>query len=533
MGVSQVTTLPSEATGPVLRFPAGVVRGNQQDDLRVFRGIPYAMPPTGARRWRPPVPISHWEGVRDATRPGPACIQPPRRANSIYASELASTGEDCLSLDIWAPENAERLPVFVWFHGGSLIWGAGSEPMYDGASLARRSMVVVTVNYRLGVFGYLAHPELSAESPDGVSGNYGLLDQIEALKWIRRNIAAIGGDPDNVTIAGESAGALSVMYLMSAPSARGLFAKAIAQSAYMISAPELKQPRFGEEAAETIGARLAETIGARDIAALRSMDAQALAEAALQAGYLPTGTIDGRVLPRQIVDVFDRGEQAPVPLLAGFNSGEIRSLRFLMPQLPPSSEAYEAAIRSRYADLAERFLELYPPDDVEESVLAAIRDALHGWTAQRLVEKQAALDLPAYLYYFDHGYPAARDAGLHGFHGGEMPYLFGTADRTPRLWPAIPATSAAAALSQAIGDYWASFARTGAPSSTGSPVWAAYKVKGAYMHFEDAPRAANNLLPGMFDLHEEVVRRRRAAKDIPWNWNVGIAAPLPVVLSDS
>ena len=262
------------------------------------------------------------------------------RAGSIYADPPAEMSEDCLSLNIWTPAGAHNAPVMVWIHGGSLTSGAGSETIYDGSALARRGLVVVSINYRLGALGYLAHPGLSSESPDNISGNYGLLDQIEALRWVQRNIAAFGGNPENVTIAGESAGALSVMYLMASPAARGLFHKAILESAYMISTPELREKRFGEEPAETLGVRLATRLGVDGIAGLRGMTPPPSRSGRRSAGYLPFGTIDGHVLPRQLVDVFDRGEQAHVPVLVGFNSGEIRSLRFLAPPPPATEAAY-------------------------------------------------------------------------------------------------------------------------------------------------------------------------------------------------
>jgi para-nitrobenzyl esterase len=441
--------------------------------------------------------------------------------------------EDCLFLNVWALKGARNAPVFVWIHGGSLTTGSSSETLYDGKKLAERGVVVVSINYRLGALGYLAHPQLSAESPDGVSGNYGLLDQIEALRWVKRNIAAFGGDPANVTIAGESAGGLSVMYLMASPPARGLFAKAIAESAYMISTPELKQARFGEQAAEAMGTKLALALGAKDIAALRAMDAKKLVDAAGKSGYIPFGTIDGRVLPRQLVEVFDRGEQAPVPILAGFNSGEIRSLRFLIPPVPADAATYEAAIRSRYGDLADDFLKLYPSTHLEESILAITRDALYGWTAQRLVMKQAALGHRSFLYFFDHSYPTAEAAGLHGFHASELPYVFGTADRTPPFWPKVPATPAETALSNAMIDYWTSFARTGEPSAAGQPRWPAYESTRAYMAFADMPRPATHLMPGMYELLEQIVCRRRASGTQPWNWNVGIVAPVLPPREDS
>lgn len=501
------------------------MRGEIVGGLRVFKGIPYALPPTGARRWRPPEAMPAWQGTLEAKTFGAACVQPKPRGASIYASELSSISEDCLSLNVWTPTDARDAPVFVWIHGGALTTGSSSEAMYDGAKLAARGIVVVTINYRLGALGYFAHRALSSESPQHVSGNYGLLDQIAALRWVNRNIAAFGGDPANVTIAGESAGGLSVMYLMTSPPARGLFAKAIAQSAYMISMSELKQGRFGEQAAEGIGARLAEALGTQDLATLRSLDANKLVEDAARAGYLPLGTVDGQVLPRQLVEVFDRGEQAPVKIIAGFNSGEIRSLRFLAPPVPKDAATYEASIRERYRDLAAEFLRLYPGSALGESVVAATRDALYGWTAERLVAKQTAVGQPAFLYLFDHGYPTADSAGLHAFHAAELPYIFGTADRTPPLWPKVPATAAESALSDAMVAYWTEFARSGAPSAANQAQWTAYGSTRAYMVFADSPQPALHLMPGMYELHEQVVCRRHAKGGVAWNWNVGIASP--------
>jgi len=516
---------PAVAEGPVVRAPAGAVAGEINGNILSFKGLPYAQPPLGAARWKPPVAMPPWNGVRDAKRFAAACIQPKSRPGSIYASELAAVSEDCLFLNVWAPQAASNAPVIVWIHGGALTTGSSSEPMYDGTKLAERGVVVVSINYRLGALGYLAHPLLSAESPDEISGNYGLLDQIEALRWVKHNIAAFGGDPANVTIAGESAGALSVMYLMASPPARGLFAKAIAQSAYMISTPELKQARFGEQAAEVIGSKLATALGANDLAALRAVDAAKLTDVAGRTGFLPFGTIDGKVLPRQLVDVFDRREQAPVPVLAGFNSGEIRSLRFLAPPVPANGKLYTTTIRNSYADLAEDFLKLYPSAHLEESILATTRDAMYGWTAERLVAKQSALGQPGFLYLFDHGYRAADAAGLHAFHASEIPYVFGTTDRTTALWPKVPATAVEAGLSAAMTDYWTSFARSGQPRAENQPEWSAYGATRAHIVFGDAPRPGVHLFPGMFELNEQVMCRRRASGSLPWNWNVGLVAP--------
>lgn len=514
------------ASGAKANSPAGALEGRIENDIRVFRGIPYALPPVGAARWKPPAPMPRWDGVRAADAFGPACINPQPPLQTIYTLPPMPMSEDCLTLNIWAPADARKAPVFVWIHGGALWAGSSREPLYDGARMAERGVVFVSINYRLGPLGWLAHPELSAETPNGVSGNYGLLDQVQALRWVRDNIAAFGGDAANVTIAGESAGALSVMYLMAAPDARGLFARAIAQSAYMISHPALKDEQHGTPPAETAGAKLAAALKAPDLAALRAMDAQALTNGARAAGFFPLGTVDGRVLPRQLVDVFDRGEQARVPILTGFNSGEIRSLRVLAPPPPAKPEDYVTAIREKYRDRAEAFLKLYPADNLQESILATTRDALYGWTSERLVRKQTALGQPSYLYLFDHGYPAADEAKLHAFHAAELPYVFGTFAGTPPAWPKVPETPEERALSDAMLDYWTSFARSGTPRAANAPAWPANDTTSSYMLFADTPRPSQSLFPGMYDLHEEVVCRRRAAGKLPWHWNAGIIAPV-------
>ena len=524
--------LPATESAPIVAAPTGRLRGATVGDIRVFKGIPYALPPTGPMRWRPPSPAASWKGTRDAIEFGFVCVQPKPQAASIYAWNLRPMSEDCLTLNIWAPASARKAPVFFWIHGGALSSGSGSDGLYDGAALAARGVVVVSINYRLGVLGFLAHPQLSAESSAGVSGNYGLLDQIEALRWVNRNIAAFGGDPANVTIAGESAGGLSVMYLMAAREARGLFAKAVAQSAYMVSAPELRSTPFGGVAAESAGLSLAQKAGAHDLAGLRSMDAEALTTVAANAGFFPFFVIDGRVLTRQIVDVFDRGEQAKVPILAGFNSGEIRSLRTLMPPAVADAAAYEKEIRARYADLADAFLALYPSNAIEESMLATTRDALYGWTAQRLVITQSAAGVPSFLYLFDHGYPAADTRGLHAFHASELPYVFATADRVPARWPSVPTTPRETRLTNAMLDYWTSFATSGSPSAANAASWPAYGRERAYLAIEDAPHAKVDLMPGMYELNEQVVCRRRAKGGIPWHWNVGLASPpLPAAVA--
>jgi para-nitrobenzyl esterase len=515
-------------SGLVIATTQGQVAGTTlATGTRVFRGIPYARPPIGAARWTPPAPAAAWTGTRDATKFGPACFQPKSPATSIYADDPPAMSEDCLSLNVWTPKAAAKAPVMVWIHGGALVGGYSGSTMYDGANIAAKGVVVVSINYRLGILGFLAHPGLSAESPHGVSGNYGLLDQIAALKWVKANIAAFGGDPANVTIFGESAGGLSVMDLLASPLARGLYGKAIAESAYMINTPALKATSHGTPSGEAIGTMVAAAFKAPDVAALRAIPAETLATTAPRLGYAPLPTVDGWVLDKQLVDTFDAGEQAHVPLLAGFNSGEIRTLRMLAPPIPADAATYEKTIRAHYGDLADAFLKLYPATRLEDSVLAATRDGIYGWTAQRLVDKQTAAGQPAFLYYFDHSYPEADARNIPAFHASELAYVFGSVRTRTMMtanWAKPPSDARETGLSDAIISYWTSFAATGVPAAPGQARWAPYANDAAYMAFRDAPVAGTDLLPGSYALDEEVVCRRRRAGNQPWLFNIGLAA---------
>ncbi|WP_417451924.1 carboxylesterase/lipase family protein [Kordiimonas sp.] len=514
---------------PIAVVSQGALAGRYEDGLNIFKGIPYAEPPVGERRFTATKPAAPWGGTRPALDFGASCVQPPLPATSLYADEPDAMDEDCLTLNVWAPTAAEKAPVIVWIYGGALQRGSSAAPMYDGAAFARRGIVFVSINYRLGVFGWLAHPELSAESPRGASGNYGLLDQIEALKWVRTNIKAFGGDAGNVTIMGESAGALSVSYLLTSPLANGLFDKAIAESPNIRAVPKLKQAGYGLPSAEQFGLMLARKVGAADLHALRSMDAVELALASMKARFWAQGTIDGWSLPRQVVDVFDAGAQAPVPLLAGFNSGEVRSQAMFLPPVPVSAEAYEAEISKRYGDLAPAFLKVYPATDMRESMLATLRDAIYGWATERMVKSQSDAGIPAYLYIFDHCDDAAKARDLCAFHASELPYVFGQVGEDAQLptnWPK-PMGADDKALSAAMMDYWVSFARNGKPASGGHDAWLTYAEGEAYMRFETHPIAAQNPVPGMFEMQEELVARRRAAGQ-QWFINVGLTAnPVP------
>ena len=480
-------------------------------------------------RWKPPLPAPRWKGTRDATQFGPACVQPKSRPGSIYSWELPAMSEDCLSLNIWAPAKASKAPVFVWIHGGSLSTGAGSDGLYDGTRLAERGIIVVTINYRLGVLGYLAHPALSAESRRNISGNYGLLDQIAALRWVKHNIAAFGGDAANVTIAGESAGGLSVMYLHGRAARRAACSRRRStQSAYMISTPELRTAAYGDFAAEAVGVWLAGKLGASDLAGLRSMDAAAITNAAAAAGYLPFGTVDGRVLPRQLVEIFDRGEQAKVPMLAGFNSGEIRSLRLLAPPAPADAATYEKRDpRALCAISPATSSRSIPSSDLPESVLATTRDALYGWTAERLVAQadrcgRAVVPLLLRSRLSGGGRARACTASTRA----SCPTC--SARRTRRRRTGRPSRDTAEetrlsdAMLELLGVVRArrraerrGRSRPGPPMAQIARTWPS----------KTRPGPRPTCCPACTSSTRQVVCRRRAQGGIPWNWNVGLASP--------
>ncbi|MFZ0269243.1 carboxylesterase/lipase family protein [Caulobacter sp.] len=497
-----------------------------------YKGVPYAKPPVGDLRWRPPVPAPAWTGVRQAEEFGQACLQPPQSPTGLYSGGIASPSEDCLTLNVWAPADpgktgGRKLPVMVWIHGGALAGGGSSEPLYDGVKFAQQGVVFVSINYRLGLMGYLAHPALSAESPRRLSGNYGLLDQIEALRWVRDNIAAFGGDPEHVTIAGESAGGLSVIALLASPEARGLFDKAIVQSGYMPSYRALHDQTLGLTSAETAGAALGAAAGASDAAALRAADPATLFMAGLKTGWAPEPVIDGVVLKRQLAETFARGEQAKVPVLAGFNEGEIRSLLFLMPKAPDSQAAYEADVRRRFGAQADPYLAVYPGTDPRADVMASVRDGLYGWAAQYLARQQAEVGQPAYLYYFRHSTPAQRARDLAAFHASELPYVFGQVGPSAAIgpnWPRPPLTVEETRLSDAMSGYWASFVRDGAPTAAGETPWPRYTVdQRAYLDIHERPSAERDLQPAAFAWADGLVAGRRQQARA-WRYDIGYSA---------
>lgn len=444
--------------GPVVRTTSGAIEGKSLPGVEAFLGVPYAAPPVGDRRWLAPQPLAAWTGARDATRFGAACAQDIAGSWGPYTAEFTApppVSEDCLFLNVWKPAGARKaLPVFVYIHGGAFAGGAGHVAIYDGANLSQRGMVVVTINYRVGVFGFFAHPALSAEGPG--SGNFGLQDQVAALRWIKANAARFGGDPARVTIAGESAGAASVNDLQAMPSAKSLFARAVSISG---SSMAIETPTLAAGEAESTA--LAERLGAATLAELRAVPMERLIEATRfrpgagppQLSWVPH--VDGAVLP---VDPADpRAARASrVPLLTGFNADEM-----IDPSIRTPAD-FERALRGRYGAFADRLLALYPHASDAEAVASNTLVARDRYMAGLLIWNEgrvASGAAPIYLYRHDQPYPAAKGGQSWGaFHSSSLPYKFGTLGLGEREF-----TAADRALSRRWQDVILSFARSGAP----------------------------------------------------------------------
>lgn len=493
----------------VVETSLGTLIGESESGINVFRGIPYAEPPVGALRWKPPQPVSGWQGGRLADSFAPNCIQSPYPENSFFYRPARLTSEDCLYLNVWAPaesdESEEPLPVMVWIHGGALTRGSGAIATYDGTRLAQKDVVLVTINYRLGVLGYFAHPELVAESEHYSAGNYGILDQIEALRWVRENIASFGGDPDNVTIFGESAGAWSVHFLTASPLSEGLFHKAIAQSgARLDKRVELDRRTTAGPSAVSSGRELAAMVGADSLDELRAMPARVLYEAAEEAGFNTDGIVDGRVLTEQPYEQFVAGRQHAVPVLLGFNSHEGTTLGAAA-NAPDTAAAYEERARTMYGPLAETFLEVYPSDDPRKATLDAFRDSAFGWNMVTWANLTRLVDQPAWLYYFTHHPPGPESDRLGAYHASEIAYVFDNV-HTLRDGPRPVDRE----LADAMSDYWVSFARNGNPNIDGRPQWRPYRnSERHYMEFGDDPQPAMDLMPENWALFDRIMDARR------------------------
>lgn len=446
--------------------------------VTVYRGIPYAAPPVGELRWRAPRPPRSWEGVRSAARFGPVCMQPDQQPGSFYQREfyqqLQPMSEDCLYLNVWTgaggtggASSDDLRAVMVWIHGGAFVEGSGSLPSFDGAELARKGVVVVTINYRLGPFGLMTHPALSAESPKGASGNYGLLDQIAALEWVEENIEAFGGDPDRVTVFGQSAGGSSIHQLMASPLAEGTFERAIVQSGsgYAFGDP----PPLAEQ--EENGERLADSLGAASVAELRTAHPDSVMAASRGVSF--STVVDGRVLERPVSEVFEAGDQMSVPVLTGWTADEATTLT--SPETDPS--AYEEQVRERLGERADRYFSFYPPGDTPEQAGASMQSALTdriGWGAHTLARVHTATSgQPAYLYHFAHA-PPGRDRDRYGaYHSSELVYVFDALEAVDRPWQ--PADRRLADL---ISWSWVRFAQQGSPTSNLLSAWPVYEEIG-------------------------------------------------------
>ena len=448
----------------LVRVDGGQLRGERAGDVVAFKGVPFAAPPVGPLRWRAPQPVVPWSGVREANGFGNACLQPqPRTPGDALPVPMS---EDCLYLNVWRPAAAAaaRLPVMVWIHGGSLVTGTASLPVSDGAALARHGVVLVSINYRVGRLGYFAHPALTREAADGGQlANYGLMDQVAALQWVKRNVAAFGGDPSRVTIFGQSAGALSVQALMASPPARGLFQRAIVQSGYYRgSYPRLfTTAPDGRRSAEQDGIEVLGAIGVRtdDVTVLRGLSSaqlQSLPPYDVNGARL---TLDGRYVVEDLWTTFRAGRQAPVPLMIGATGQET-------PPLPPEFKAQFAKARAQFitAEDEPRLLPAYGDQATMDAHLAA--DMGFGAMMYTFAELHRAHGHPAYRYRFATLPEAARKT-LKGLpHSGDLPYVFGNLEAA--RWPMQARDRA---VSDAAMDYWVEFARSGRPAPKGRAPW--------------------------------------------------------------
>ena len=457
---------PSLAAPLPVRTEAGRVQGTRTDGVNAYLGLPYAAPPVGPLRWRPPQPAGAWTGVRLATRFAPACMQ---TGVSMPGETPPKVSEDCLYLNVWSPPSRTPLaPVMVWIHGGGYSNGSAAMPLYWGDRLARRGVVVVSLGYRLGPLGFLAHPELSRESGYASSGNYGLMDQIAALQWVQRNIAAFGGDPHRVTIFGQSAGAMSVSLLIASPRASGLFQRAIGQSGGVFEPTQLA-PGYQLAQAEKDGVAYAASLGARSLADLRALPAAKLLEG--EAGVVTHPVIEPWILPLSPYDAFVAGRQNNVPVLIGSNAEEARSLTDLK---SVRAASFADDVRRAWGPLPPALIAAYPfvTDEEARRARASLeRDLRFGWDMWAWARLEVGR-APVYAYRFSHRppFPAGSvRAGWGASHFAELWYMFDHLGQEPWAW-----TAADHQLADTMARYWVNFARSGDPNGPGLPHWPAF-----------------------------------------------------------
>jgi para-nitrobenzyl esterase len=514
---------PAKITG-IINLDSGQISGlivGKDPEVRVFKGIPFAAPPVGALRWKPPQPVTPWKGVREANSFGPPCPQQQSRYE-IYQNRFDQMSEDCLYLNVWTPAKGPKkgLPVMVWIHGGGNISGAGSLPYYDGEALARQGVVLVSINYRLGPFGFFAHPLLSKESGHGVSGNYGLLDQIAALKWVQKNIRAFGGDPNRVTIFGESAGGLNVCCLMASPLAKGLFHRSIAESGHAFGKTQhLKETWHGQESMEKQGEQIAKDLGVVEAAdpllALRSLSADKILEGSKPTldfgGEMGRGNrfgpvTDGWVIPDDINTIFEQGRQNDVPLIAGSNANE--GIAFVLNTRIKTVETYRLAVRTLYGQHADNILAMYPvnePSEIRKALSDILGDQRFIAGARTFVRGMGTVKSKAYLYHFTMKPRGPLGENLGAFHGSEIPYVFNNLDKG-----ISSPDEKRRELAKMISGYWVQFAKTGNPNRKGLPVWPAYDLESdQHLEFGETVHVGTGLRKDACDLIEKIMAEQR------------------------
>ena len=450
-----------------IKVEGGIISGvkSQAGDVVAYKGIPFAAPPVGELRWKAPQAVQPWQGVKKCDAFGPSPMQGKPVPFMVYTPEFLipeqPISEDCLYLNVWTKaRQGEKRPVLMWIYGGGFSSGGTAVPIYDGEAMAKKGIIFVSVNYRVGVFGFLAHPGLTKESPNNASGNYGLLDQIAALKWIKKNIAAFGGDPDNVIIDGQSAGSMSVNCLVASPAAKGLFNKAIAESgSFMISNPLVTSN--GLESAEQQGLKLAESVHASTLAELRKVPAADLMK--FPARYSPI--VDGYVLPEPVSKIFADGKQNNVPVITGWNADESFVAGF------KKKDAFIEQIKKQYGKDADEFLKYYPANTDEEAARSQVklsRDMIFAASGYKWATLQSAQGkAPIYIYYFERKLPATPDFVKYGaFHTGEVAYAMDDLKFLNRPWE--PADQQLASL---MSGYWVNFITSGNPNGKGLPPW--------------------------------------------------------------
>ncbi len=474
-GVLFSLSLAAHADPLTVKTHDGKVHGKTINDgkVRAWLGIPYAAPPVGALRWKAPQPAAAWKGVREATQFGAHCAQNHVFDDMVFQDRGPS--EDCLSLNVYAPATASEksnLPVMFWIHGGGFSGGGSSEPRHNGDFLPLKGVVLVTINYRLGVFGFLATADLAKEA-DGAAGNYGLMDMIAALKWVKSNIKDFGGDPNNVTIFGESAGSFAVSTLMASPMAQGLFHKGIGESGAAVGRGPLPYKTLAER--EVKDAEWVAGLNVTSMEQLRALPTQTILDAAKKPGTSFPPDVDGKVLTEPVTDTYTAGKQAHIPLLAGWNADEGNF--FAMHGM--TTAQWKAMADNLFKDRAAEFLKLYPADTDAQALRSAIdygSDSFIAFSTWSWLEEQRKTgNAPVYRYHFElAATPSKYHPGTFAFHSDDIEYVFGTLDTRPG-WNVRPEDRT---LSDQVMTYWTNFAKAGDPNGSGVPQWPKYNDDG-------------------------------------------------------